>query len=426
VRGRLLTAILSVAGIAIVLFGVPLAVVVDRLVAADAAAQVQRAAVLAASVVPAELSSDDPVEMPENSDGITLGLYDTSGTLVSGSGPPTADAATREALEQRVIESKLNGTRVVAVPVAANERLIGVIRAEQSTEASARRSQAFLLLLTGLAVAVLAVGAAIGFVLASRLARPVQRLRDAAVQLGDGDFTIDIPRSSVPELDQAAVALTATARRLDDLVARERAFAADASHQLRTPLTGLRATIETELEFPRADPREVLHEAISDLDRLERTISEILAIARTSAAEDAQTSITAVLSDIEPVWQARLGKHGRDFVIGSHDALPPVRGHAAMLRQSLDVLLDNAVRHGEGDVRMNLKVAQESVTITVSDDGPGFASAVAAPPPAGSHVHGLGLPLAHRLVAAMHGRLVISHSGAHPQIELVLQRVSAR
>ena len=100
----------------------------------------------------------------------------------------------------------------------------------------------------------------------------MRRLRDAAVDLGDGDFTIDVPRSGVPELDQAGQAMTATARRLDDLVSRERAFSADASHQLRTPIAGLRAAIQTELAFPRPDRTEVLREAISDIDRLERTM----------------------------------------------------------------------------------------------------------------------------------------------------------
>ena len=127
-------------------------------------------------------------------------------------------------------------------------------------------------MLAALAVGVLMIGAAIGYVLAGRLARPVRRLRDAAVDLGDGDFTIDVPRSGVPELDQAGQAMTATARRLDDLVSRERAFSADASHQLRTPIAGLRAAIQTELAFPRPDRTEVLREAISDIDRLERTM----------------------------------------------------------------------------------------------------------------------------------------------------------
>jgi signal transduction histidine kinase len=129
-----------------------------------------------------------------------------------------------------------------------------------------------------LALLVLGVAAAIGHVVAGRLARPVRRLGDAAVQLGDGDFALNVPHSGVPELDRAAQAMTSTARRLDDLVTRERAFSSDASHQLRTPLAGLRAAIETELEFPRADPTAVLHEAVSDIDRLEQTITELLSI----------------------------------------------------------------------------------------------------------------------------------------------------
>ena len=112
------------------------------------------------------------------------------------------------------------------------------------------------------------------------------------VQLGDGDITIDMPRCNIPELDDTAQAMTATARRLDNLVARERSFSADASHQLRMPLAGLRAAIETEIEFPRPDQTEVLHESLVDIDRLEGTIAEVASsIFRCRPAADHQRTL---------------------------------------------------------------------------------------------------------------------------------------
>lgn len=426
-RRRILAAILSVTAVAIVLFGVPLAIVVQRFVDDDAALRVERQAVLASRQVPADFAAgNDPVELPVNSSGIVLALYDATGTLVIGSGPKTADEVTTKALSNQIADVEVAGTRVVAVPVAADERVIGVIRAEQFTSTSDARTRRILALLAALAAGVLAIGGVIGYVLAGLLARPVRRLRDAAVDLGDGDFTIDVPRSRVPELDQAGQAMTATARRLDDLVTRERAFSADASHQLRTPIAGLRAAIETELAFPRPDHSEVLHEAISDIDRLERTITELLTIARTSEITTAALDLDEVFAEIEQSWRGRFAREGRPLTVAPARYVPTVRGNAAVLRHALDVLVDNALRHGAGEVRIDHTVTEATVTISVTDEGLGFSppGSVDGPValPVGEELHGLGLPLARRLIDAMPGRLTITRAAPHAQIEIVLQR----
>ena len=427
-RRRVLVAILSVTAIAIVLFGVPLAIVVERFVDDDATLRVERQAVLASREVPADFATgNDPVELPTNDDGIVFALYGADGALITGIGPSQTDAATAKALGNQVVDVEITGARVVAVPVAADERVIGVIRAEQSTAASDARTRKILALLGGLALGVIAIGAAIGWILAGRLARPVRLLRDAAVQLGDGDFTIDVPRSRVPELDEAAQAMTATALRLDDLVTRERAFSADASHQLRTPLAGLRAAIETELEFPRPDPTIVLHEAISDIDRLERTITELLTIARTSKIAASPIALADVLADVESTWQRRFAGANRALTIAPARYTPTIRGNAPMLRHALDVLLDNALRHGAGEVCITHTITDDAVTVTVSDEGSGFVTGAESPDDLNSwntsgSIHGLGLPLAQRLIEAMPGRLTIPHSGPRPRIDIVLQR----
>jgi signal transduction histidine kinase len=322
-RRRILIAILSVTTITVMLFGVPLALVARRFVDESATLRVERQAVLAARTIPHRFAtSTDPVELPTNNDGITFALYDASGRLISGNGPRTADASTTEALHNHVTDRQTDGTRLVAVPIAANEQVVGAIRAEQSTAASAARSRRIIALLGLLALGVIAIGAAIGYLVAGRLARPVRRLRDAAVQLGDGDFTVEVQPNGVPELDQAGEAMMATARRLDDLLARERSFSADASHQLRTPLAGLRAAIETELQFPRSDRSEVLHEALEDVERLETTITELLTIARTAASSPGTISLKDVLAAVNTTWHGRLAALGRPLIISDADDCP--------------------------------------------------------------------------------------------------------
>jgi signal transduction histidine kinase len=427
-RRRILVAILSVTVVAVVLFGVPLAILIERFVDEEATLRVEREAVLAARSVPDDFpTGSDPVELPDSDDGTVFALYDRDGRLVDGHGPAVADVPTLQALQGDVTDTESSGTRIVAVPFSSNEQLLGVIRAEQSTAASDARSRRIVALLGVLAGGVIAVGAAIGYVVAGRLARPVRRLRDAAVRLGDGDFTVAVPQSPVPELDQAADAITVTARRLDDLVTRERAFSADASHQLRTPIAGMRAAIETELEFPRADRREVLHETLRDIDRLERIITELLSIARTPRTAHGSIALTDLLTDVDATWRGRLAASGRPFIVAAiHEGLV-VRGNRAMLQHALDVLLDNALNHGAGEVGVGVHCTSETVTLSISDEGAGFADE-----PATSNsstydegLHGLGLPLARRLVEAMPGRLVITRTSTHPRIDIVLQRVAA-
>ena len=424
-RRRILFAILSIAVLAIGLFAVPLAILVERFVDEDAMLRVERQAILAARVVPEDFATrSDPVELPPNTVGITLGLYDLHGNLVSGSGPTTADQATHGALANHVTDTETDAARVVAVPVSADEQIIGAIRAEQSTAGSDARTQRIVLVLGSLAIGVLAIGAGIGYVIAGRLARPVRDLRDAAVRLGDGDFTLDVPRSNIPEIDQAAVAMTATAARLDDLVARERSFSADASHQLRTPLAGLRAAIETELEFPRSDHTEVLRESLQDVDRLERTVTELLAIARSPQPAHTSMSVAQVLDEVNAAWHGRFAIVGRPLTVADAHDTPAAHGNPIMLRHALDVLLDNALNHGEGAVRIDHHVGADAVTLTVTDEGPGFTDPAPTADGAEPVANGLGLPLARRLVEALPGRLVLRRTSDHPRVDIVLQRVA--
>lgn len=423
-RRRILLAILSIAVLAIALFAVPLAVLVERFVDEDAMLRVERQAILAAGVVPDDFATRrDPIELPKNTVGIELGIYDSRGTLVSGNGPPTADQATTGALASHVTDAETDAARIVAVPISADEKVIGVIRAQQSTVGSDARTQNIVLVLGSLALGVVAVGAGIGYVIAGRLARPVRSLRDAAVQLGDGDFSLNVPRSNIPEIDQAAVAMSATARRLDELMARERSFSSDASHQLRTPLAGLRTALETEMAFPRPERTEVLQESLEDVERLERTITELLAIARGPQTDRRPLSLRQVLAEVSEAWHGRFALAGRPLIVADAQEAPQVRGNPMMLRHALDVLLDNALSHGEGEVRIALHGGADTVTITVTDEGPGFQPPAPTSGDTGS-TSGLGLPLARRLVEALPGRLVIRRTSRNPQIDIVLHRVA--
>jgi signal transduction histidine kinase len=433
VRRRILVAILSITGIAVLLFGIPLAIMVDRFVEQDATLRIERQAVLAARDVPTDFAtSSESIELTRGTDGVSLAFYDRSGARVTGVGPAIGDFLVRTALTNQIATAESSGVIIVAIPVSVNEIVIGVIRGQQPTSTSDARTYRTVALVAGLGIGIIGIGAAIAFFVAERLARPVRRLRDAAVQLGNGDFTLDVSHSKVPEIDQAAEALALTARRLDDLVGRERAFSADASHQLRTPLAGLRAGIETELAFPRVDPTDILLEALDDITRLERTISELLAIARTPNFAASSCSLAVVQHAVEETWHGRFAAAGRRLAIEDAADTPALAGNGAILRHALDVLLDNALIHGDGAAQVLHVVGPESVTITVTDEGPGLAPMAT---PSGSvrvtehksseTSHGHGLPMAHRLINSMPGRLTVVHAGRHPRIDVVVGRADA-
>lgn len=424
-KRRLTASILAVTVLAVILFALPLGIVVQRFVDEQAALRLERQAVLSSRQVPSDFATKpDPVELPSRS-GVAFGLYDQHGNLVAGRGPRRADALVAAALRNQIRQAEVGESRVAAIPIVEQEVVVGAVRASQSTAVSDGRAHRAILLLSVLAVAVVAIGAVLARFVAGRLVRPVKDLRDQAVRLGEGDFAVTSTPSGVPELDDASAALVTTASRLDDLMQRERAFSADASHQLRTPLAALRANIETELLFPRASSNVVLTEALEDIARLETTIDELLAFARRSTIHATPTDLGTVLEGVRARWNGPLADLGRPLIVSWPREPLTVTGSEGLLRQAFDTLLDNAVTHGAGEVRIETRCTDDSITVAVTDHGRGFPplDPKAAPDPDGTH--GFGLALAERLVAASHGRLVIARRGPNPTIEAVLRRENA-
>jgi signal transduction histidine kinase len=422
-RRRIVLAILAIAAFAVVLFGVPLGIAVRSQEIDEATLRLERQATLAARVVSSDSAgAADPVELPAAPSDVTYGFYSAAGTLLAGNGPEQGDQPVLDAAGGSITDTEGNGKLVVAVPVSANESVVGIVRAEQSMSGVESRVWGRWAAMAGLAVLVLAIASVVAILVSRRLTRPIEDVREAARRLGDGDFSVTVPTSGLTDVDEVAEALTATARRLGDLVDRERAFSANASHQLRTPLTGLRLTIETELADPRDDPTGVLRESLDELDRLEATIDQLLTLARDSGGHREPVDLSALLDGLDRRWHGPLAGSGRPLRLAVHSPLPRPEVSALAISQVLDVLVDNASRHGTGEVSIEAHAVTAGVAVSVSDEGSGIVEPerVFERRQTTGNGYGIGLALARSLAEAEGCRLVLERPSPHPRFVLLL------
>jgi signal transduction histidine kinase len=422
VRRRLVLAISAVAAVSIALFALPLAIVLQRNYRDRELLRLQRDTVAAAREIDVGTNADDPVELPLGGD--RFAIYDRVGRRVagrSGDGPATGDGVVRDVLRNRRPSVRTPPeTLVAAVPLLTGEEVSGVIRAQRPDAVVADATRDAWLQLAAAAVALMALAAGAALLLGRRIAAPLERVAHAATRLGDGDFTVRAPRGAVAEIDAVADALDTTAARLGDLIARERAFSADASHQLRTPLAALRIELEA-MQLDETAPAGV-GAAVGQVDRLQQTIQTLLSAARdVPRPHDRTADVAAILGDAEARWNPLLRRDGRELRIVA-DAAGDVRATPEIVREILDVVIDNAHRHGAGPVTITLRDLGNWRAIDVQDagEGPQTPDATFDGRKPGSDGHGIGLTLARSLAQAEGGQLTLSHPGPHPIFTLLL------
>jgi signal transduction histidine kinase len=403
VRRRLLGSILGVAVVVVAVFGIPLGIVGTRLVQNEDRERLERQADSAARVVeaardPLALRPSDLAPFVAGSTSIDVLLPDGSRHHLAG--PPGHDGD----------------------PEATSVARPGVVVAARNTNSHTadRIRDAWLAVGAGAALA-LVVAWLLARKQVPRLARPLQELAAVADRLGAGDFDARAAPCGIPEIDAVAERMNASTVELADLLRREREFSANASHQLRTALTALRLPLEelAVMADPAAGP--AVDRALRQADRLERTVEELLALARQgSLGAIAPDRIGAVVAEAVATWAPVLERRSRRLE-ATADGDPVVLGSAATLAQALDVLLDNAVRHGAGTVSVEVEAEADGVVVAVADEGPGIPPGEEAAIFVRGHGRGtgLGLAVAREVVASEGGRLVLA-TARPPRFELVL------
>ncbi|MEY2422720.1 MAG: hypothetical protein QOI95_2787 [Acidimicrobiaceae bacterium] len=421
---RILLAIVGVTALAVVGFGVPLGIAVAHLYRDEAISALERDASKAIAEIPVPSNPGDAPELPPLHDQTKLAIYDGSGNRIAGEGPASADDPVRRAQSgSDPVTVDAADSIIVAIPLSNDEQVIAIVRAALPARVVDDRVHRAWLAMAGLGIVVMGVAAVVAVQQARRLSRPVQQLAAAADRLGQGDFAVRATRAGIPEIDAAAAALDSTAVRLGELLQRERAFSAHASHQLRTPLTGMRVQLEAATLAPDVDLRAAFAEALQSVDQLEQTIDDLLALARDVGPRPGPLDVRGLFDEIDQRWHGPLADAGRPLRTLLGPDLPDAAVSPAAMRQILDVLVANAVEHGAGTVTVAARTAGGGVAIEVSDEGPGIepdTRDVFAPRTDPSTGRGIGLGLASSLAAAEGGRLLLAHNGPGPTFRLLL------
>jgi len=287
------------------------------------------------------------------------------------------------------------------------------------------------LVLLGLALA--AGAAALGIFAARRLSRPFQELAAVSREVGRGRFDTAVPSYAVPEADAIATSLRGAASDLEGLVRREREFAANASHQLRTPITALRLSLEDLTLWPETDPavRAELANGLGELDRLSRAIDDLLDLAR-GRRLDAQheVDLAELAGAAAARWQRAVDDAGRVLTVAA-DAPAPARVPVGPVEQVIDVLIDNAVLHGDGEIVVAVVDADTHWEVAVTDGGErpdgdvfgrGVSSRIGRVTAGPDDGHGIGLAVATELAEVCGGHLSLDASSPGTRFVLWLPK----
>ncbi|MEV8508856.1 HAMP domain-containing sensor histidine kinase [Actinoplanes sp. NPDC051475] len=302
------------------------------------------------------------------------------------------------------------GGRAYLRPVALPEGLIAVIEVYvPSTSLRAGVGLAWLVLI-GEAIVLVGVSTFLADRLAARVVRASGDLARTATSLGAGSLHARVRPSGPREIEEVGGALNILADRFAELLATERALAANLSHRLRVPLTALRLNTEA---LPAGADRD---RQLRVVDRLENEINAVIVEAARplSARPRLRCDLGAVVTDRTGFWGALAEDQGRPWQAEPPPAGITVPAAFSMVAEALDVLLGNVFHHTPETAACRVSVQQgpDGAAVTVDDAGPGFRDPEAAVSRGASDADstGLGLDIARRLAADTGGRLTVGRS----------------
>jgi signal transduction histidine kinase len=395
-RTRLVLAAAYLLAVVVIALAVPLALSVDRRATSELESDVVANAAVLAGRVAFQVEEGNTDRIAEIIRGATVGdrartvVVNPQGVLLADTqgapaGEPFATAARPE------LDAALRGGRVdvrerrsdtldedlllVTVPITRGEdRVVGALRvsAPLGEVDSAVRSSWLALLLIGLAV--VAAGLVLAWLLAGSMARPVQKLGAAAGRLGRGDLGARVEPEGPREIESVGRSFNRMADALAANLAAQRDFVANASHQLRTPLTGIKLRLEA-IRGAGGPAADEAAKAEAELDRLSALVGDLLALARASSDETTGevVDLSAAAGAAARRWEEPASSTGHELVLGD-SAGGRVWAARADVAHIFDNLIENAIRYTPPGTAVTIETGRtgSSSELVVSDTGPGI------------------------------------------------------
>lgn len=313
-------------------------------------------------------------------------VVDDSGVVLSDSGDtrtvgrnygsrPEIAVALDGQSDQRERSSQTLGTKILATsdPVFRGERVVGAVRITQSVDAVSSAVDRSLLGLGLLALLVLAFAMVVAAVIANQISRPIRRLDVTARRFATGRTETEAEVTGSREQRSLARSFNEMTSRVERLLGSQRDFVASASHQLRTPLTGLRLRIEgmsEEVSDPRT--RKELGAALREVDRLSRMVDELLILSRAGEIDVPGESVDLreLAAEAHDRWVSAVGERRLVLSGMERDGIGSAFCARADIDRVLDVLVENAVNYSPAGSEVGIVVAPGKILIT--DEGEGL------------------------------------------------------
>ena len=449
---RLLASYLTITAVVLAVLVVPLGLIFADHESDALFAALERDATSVAAVVEDDLEAGTQPRIDTLLSGYASGggrivVVDRTGISVADSariGAAGEDFTNRPEITTALSGERATGTRTsetvggdlvyVAVPVTSGGQVHGAVRVTYPIAELDERVRQNWMRLGLLSMVVLVVVAVVGAVLARQVTRPVRRLEDAAGELAAGRLDTRVPDTSgPPELRSLAATFNRTADQLERLLTSQRQFVADASHQLRTPLTALRLRLENLARHLPADQEPKLQAAVAETDRLARLVESLLVLARADAgaAVPVPVDVADVVAGRLDAWRSVAEQRGVHLTTGPHADAAGMAVPGA-LEQILDNLISNAVAASPPAGTVRVTVAAEPpgfVEVAVADQGPGLTPEQQErafdrfwqAPGAESSGFGLGLAIARRLAEASGGTVELRPASSGPGLRALVR-----
>jgi signal transduction histidine kinase len=391
-RLRLLAAFAYVLLLILVALEVPLALNLARRIDAEVKNEAAAQAVVVAANASGRMQDRQELERLARQAGRDLGarviVVNRGGRLRADSTVPATrplSYASRPEIRTALAGRRAQGERhsdtlgedllYTAVPVTNNSVVVGAVRVTQSLEAVHARVRRGVLALVAIGGFALLVGLALAWVLASSLSKPLRSLAKTARRVEAGDLDARAEDVGPSEQREVAAAFNDMTDRLGTVLAAQREFVANASHQLRTPLTGLRLRLESARTKSGADAEPELEAAEREVERLARLLTSLLTLAREGdkPGPSRPVSLARAAERAHERWAVAAERDGRSLeLVGNGDAT--IAASEEDLAILLDNLIENAIRYSPSRVAVDWGQEGTEAWLAVVDEGPGLAA----------------------------------------------------